>query len=85
MTYVVYPDTDGAPLPSLREKQMLAATLDYRALRLLEGLVGREETLALCENILGEKISVTAVPKDGDTLLTLREAVNKRIEHALQK
>ncbi len=84
VTYLVYPDTDGSPLPSLREKQMLAATLDYRALRLLEGLVGREKTVALCEKILGERISVTAVPSEGDTILSLREAVNKKIEEALR-
>ena len=83
VTYLVYPDTDGSPLPSLREKQILAATLDHRALCLLESLIGREETLAICEKALGMKISVTAVPTDGEKLMAMREAINKRIEKEL--
>lgn len=85
VTYIVYPDTDGSPLPSLREKQILAATVDYRALRLCESLIGREETLGICEAILGEKITVTLVPADGDTMLRLREAINQRIEKYISR
>ncbi len=85
VTYLVYPDTDGAPLPSLREKQMLAAINDYRALRLLEGLIGREETLALCEEKLGCSITVTAVPTSGEHALAIREAINQRIEKEIKK
>ena len=85
VTYLVYPDTDGSPLPSLREKQILAAVTDHRALRLCESLIGREETLAICEEMLGMKISVTAVPKNGDAVLAMRETINQRIEEALEK
>lgn len=82
VTYLVYPDTDGSPLPSLREKQILAAMSDYRALRLCESLIGREKTLAICEERLGCPISVTAVP-DGEISLSIREAINQRIEACL--
>ena len=85
VTYLVYPDTDGSPLPSLREKQILAAVNDHRAMCLLESLTSREEVIALAEQTLGMKITVTAVPKDGDALLSMREAINQRIEKAIQK
>ena len=82
-SYLVYPDTDGSPLPSLREKQMLAAMSDYRALRLLESLIGREETMALCKKMLGERIDPTTVCKTGNEHLAFRAAVNERIEKSL--
>ena len=85
VTYLVYPDTDGSPLPSLREKQMLAAMNDYRALRLLESLSSYEETLSLCEKFLGTKISVTTIPESGEIALALREAINARIEERISK
>ncbi len=84
VTYLVYPDTDGAPLPSLREKQMLAAMNDYRALRLLESLIGREKTLALCEKMLGEEITVTAIAKSDEIHLALRDAINGEIAKHLK-
>ncbi len=85
VTYLVYPDTDGSPLPSLREKQILAAVSDHRALCLLESLTSRETVLSLAEEALGMKITVTAIPKDGDALLAMREAINKKIEAKIQK
>lgn len=85
VTYLVYPDTDGSPLPSLREKQILAAVNDHRAMCLLESLTSREEVISLAEEALGMKITVTAVPKNGDALLSMREAINRRIEKAIQK
>ncbi len=80
ITYLVYPDTDGAPLSSLREKQMLFAMCDYRALKLLESLIGREGTLGILEEHLGRKIHVTAIAESADTFLAMREAINARIE-----
>ena len=74
-----------AAIPSLREKQMLAAMNDYRALRLLESLTSYEEALSLCEKFLGTKISVTTIPESGEAALALREAINKRIEMEINK
>ena len=85
ITYLVYPDTDGSPLPSLREKQMLAAMCDYRALKLLEALIEREEVLALLEEHLGGKIHVTTMARSAEAFLSMREAINERIESAIQK
>ena len=50
---------------------------DYRALRRLEEKIGREATLALCEEKLGE-IGVYTVPT-GEDLRQLRERINAAI------
>ncbi len=85
VSYLVYPDADSSPLCSLRGKQMLAAMNDHRALCLLESFIGREATLALCEEHLGCPITVTTCFESGDASLALREAINKRIETEINK
>ncbi len=83
VSYLVYPDIDGSPLPSLREKQMLFAINDHRALRLLEARLGREKTLALCEQTIGTPIRMTTVCKTGAAHMALRNRVNSEIEKSL--
>ena len=61
-------------VPSLREKLMAEAFDDLRALHLLESVIGREKTIALCESVLGE-ISYLTIP-EGESLRVLREKVN---------
>ena len=63
-------------MPSIREKLMGEAFDDLRALKLLEKKIGREETLKICEETLGGKISNTLIP-DADTLHKLRNMVNR--------
>ncbi len=87
VTYLCYPIMGRVPyhvVPSLREKLMAEAFDDLRALKLLESLVGREETLSLCESVLGEPVTYHTIP-EGDTLRTLREQVNDRIASVLSK
>ena len=49
VSYLCYPGRDGNTIPSIREKYMDEAMSDFRALKLLEKKLGREKTLALCE------------------------------------
>ena len=68
--------------PSIREKLMCEAMDDLRALKLLESRIGREKTLALCEEKLGT-INVFTVP-EGEALRELREIVNAKIEECVK-
>ncbi len=82
VTYLVYSDTDKGPMPSLREMNMRDAMNDYRALKLCESLIGREETLGICEKVLGEKIGITTLPRDGEQMIELRRRINEKIKEA---
>ena len=82
-SYLVYPGPDRKPLPSLREKLMMDALSDCRALRLLETLIGREATLALCAEVLGEAITIRTLPTSAEQMLALRERINQAIEQAV--
>ena len=80
-SYLVYPGFDRTCRPSIREKQMGDAMNDYRALRLLESLVGRAEALKICAEALGaDKVGVYTLPGDPLAIIKMREAVNAAIE-----
>ena len=82
-TYLVYFDRDGSPMSSLREKQMRDAMNDYRALMLLDSLVGKERVLSICEGVLGAPIDIYTLPADGAQMIELRNTVNLEIRKAL--
>ena len=84
VTYLVYPDRKGSPLPSLRELYSRDAMNDRRALILCERLVGRDAVLKICEEELGEALSITSLPKDGQAMIALRERINNEIRKALK-
>ena len=63
--------------PSIREKLMGEAMDDLRALRLLESMIGREATLAMCEKAFGP-IDYSTIP-EGEQLREFRETVNRAI------
>ena len=83
VTYLVYPGGADDLMPSLREKQMCEAINDYRALSLLESLIGREQTLALCESFFGRKIDILTLPASGEQMRNFRETVNEAIARAV--
>ena len=85
VTYLVYPGGADDLMPSLREKQMCEAVNDYRALRLLESLIGREATLALCERVFGKPIDFLTLPESGEQMRLWREAINEEIENNLHR
>ena len=64
-------------VPSVREKLMCEAMDDLRALRLLESRIGREATLAMCEQTFGT-LNAETMP-EGEALRLFREKVNKAI------
>jgi hypothetical protein len=85
ISYLAYPVNERGEktvTPSIREKLMREAMDDLRALKLLELKIGREKTLALCEEKLGA-INVFTIPK-GDALRELREIINAKIEECVQ-
>lgn len=77
--FVVYPGKDGKPLCSLRLKVFREALQDMRALQLLESKIGKEAVIELLERNLGEPITFSSYPKSDEWLLSVREAVNRRI------
>ena len=79
--FIVYPGPGGEPLPALRMKVFADGLRDLRALRLLESIIGREQTLALLEYGI-PPLSFTAYPHDPAWLLGLRDRVNQKIKES---
>ena len=78
--FVVYPGTDGKPVPSLRELVFNEGLQDMRALQLLETLTSREETLAFIEEqCAGRALTFTDYPHEAEWLLQFREALNRKL------
>ena len=82
--YLVYMSRDNKTMPSLREKSMCEAVNDYRALRVLESLIGRDAALRVCRDVLGEDVDIQTIPKSGEAMLALRERINSEIEKNLK-
>jgi len=78
-SYIVYPGINCVH-SSLREKYMLEAITDYRALKLLETYIGYEEVIKLCEAYFGEPISFTTIPRNEKQMMGFRELINSEIE-----
>lgn len=78
--FVVYPDSDGKPLNSLRGLVFADALQDLRALRLLEQLKSREYVLRLIEQGLDVPLSFKHYPHEQQWLLDLRTRINSKIE-----
>ncbi|MBQ9805420.1 MAG: DUF4091 domain-containing protein, partial [Clostridia bacterium] len=84
VSYLVYPLFDGTVASSLREHQMRDAMSDYCALKYLESLIGYEETVRMCEELLGTPITTMTLPTSGEQMLAFREMINQKIEEALR-
>ncbi len=78
--FSVYPGPKGA-WPSLRLKVFLEAIQDRRALKLLEGYIGKDEVVKLIE--AEGLVDFFNYPSDAHYLLRLREAVNQKINELL--
>ena len=84
VSFLVYPGKNGEPVPSMREKQMGMAICDYCALRLLESRIGREKTLALCEQVMGGLIDYLTMPESAVQMERLREHINQGIRETIR-
>ena len=74
--YLVYPGDDGQAMDSLRAEVQDEGLLDYRALELLEELVGREQVEELIyQDIPKTPLTFTSFPRNPQWLLDLRERV----------
>lgn len=82
-SFVVYPAANGKAIPSIRMKVMLEAINDYRALKTLERLIGREETMKVVKGIC-KNTKFTDIITD-DEILELREEVNNCIAEYCKK
>ncbi len=74
--FSVYPGPDG-PVKSLRMKVFQQGLQDLRALRLLEGRLGRGRLAALLPGF--EEMTFARYPHSGGSLLAWREAVNRAV------
>ncbi len=81
--FVVYPGKNG-PIESLRLEVFHEALQDLRALKLLEELIGRKETLKLLEENPDNPITFKQYPTESSWLLSKREQINRKIQEHIQ-
>nr|WP_285891194.1 DUF4091 domain-containing protein [Paenibacillus pasadenensis] len=81
--YLVYPGEDGLPIDSMRLLVFHEGLQDLRALRLLESLVGREQTVAILEEDLAEPLTFAVYPREDEWLIRCRERINAAIKSHL--
>jgi hypothetical protein len=81
--FVVYPGKNG-PIESLRLEVFHEALQDLRALKLLEELIGRKETLKLLEENPDNPITFKQYPTESSWLLSKREQINRKIQEYSQ-
>ena len=80
--FIVYPGPDGKPWESIRMMVLDDAIRDLRAMRALEGKIGREAVLKLVDDGLPEPLSFDAFPDnplDAGYILALRKKVNREL------
>lgn len=78
-TFVVYPDTDGMPLESIRMMTLEEAMQDIRAMELCEKYYSHEEVVAAMEEELGEPITFERCAHSESEMLRVRERINRMI------
>lgn len=81
--YSVYPAQNGEAYESIRLNAFYEALEDMRACELCSSLIGKEQTVALLESVLGE-IRFDRCVSSSATLLAARQKINQAIENALK-
>ena len=84
-TFMVYPDSDGTPLDSLRLMTLEEALQDLRAMELCESYYSHGEVVAAIEAELGGPISFRRCALSEEQMLRIREKINAMIEQALSR
>lgn len=82
--FLVYPDENGEAVESIRLMVLEEGLNDYRALKLLESLKGREYVHAFVEEIAGMKITFCEYPRNAGFLIYLRERLNEEVADCIQ-
>ena len=78
--FVVYPDSDGTPLESIRLMSLEEAMQDVRALELAESLYSHDEVVKAIEDVLGEELTFRRCAHSGEEMLRVREVINEMIK-----
>lgn len=82
-TFVVYPDSNGTPLESLRIMTLEEALQDIRAMQLCESYYSHSEVVSFMEEALGDEITFNRCAKSADEMLRVRAKINEMIERAI--
>lgn len=82
-TFMVYPDSDGTPLDSLRLMTLEEALQDLRAMELCAQYYSHREVTEAVEAVLGEPISFHRCAQSEEQMLRVRQVVNEMIEKAI--
>ncbi|WP_054022971.1 DUF4091 domain-containing protein [Bacillus sp. FJAT-28004] len=77
--FLVYPGKSG-PISSIRLAVMREAMQDVRALKLLEGLIGKQETMKCLEEDLQEPLTFRRYEKRSMWIINMRERINRLIK-----
>jgi len=83
-SYLVYPDSDGTAIQSMRQKVFFEGINDLRALLCLESLIGRESVLEIINSHFGE-ITIEYLPESLEQLLNFRKDINEKIAKAVKQ
>lgn len=83
-TFVVYPDSDGSALESMRLMTLEEALQDIRAMQLCEKYYTHEEVVAAMEEELGASITFERCAHSEDEMLRVRERINHMIAEKLR-
>ncbi len=84
-TFVVYPDTDGTPLESIRLMTLEEAMQDIRAMELCEKYYSHEEVVLAMEEELGESITFERCAHSEQEMLRVRERINRMIAEKIDQ
>lgn len=77
--FIVYPGK-GEPIESLRFEVFREGLQDLRSLKLLEELIGREETIKILESDLDNPLTFKQYPSCSEWILSKRELINRKIQ-----
>jgi hypothetical protein len=77
--FLVYPGKEG-PVNSIRLTVLREAMQDIRALQLLEGLAGKQETIQCLEKGMNQPITFKSYEKSSNWMIEMRERVNQMIK-----
>ena len=87
-SFAVYPGRDGHPVSTIHYEVFAQALQDFRALDLLESLIGRNRTMDIVSATLppdfGE-LTMTHYPRNRDWVPSVREAVDSAIVAASER
>ena len=83
-TFMVYPDSDGNALESIRVMTMEEALQDIRAMELCEKYYSFDEVVKAMEEELGAPITFERCAYSEDEMLRIRERINKMIAEKIR-